>query len=293
MKSTETENMGCQKTLQYMDSYLSGELRVETCHDVLRHLDGCSACSAELAARTRVRELLREAVAQESVPRDLRARIQARIEQRDSLARFGNMRWVVALAAGAAICAVAWLGYRPSALPALWDRLGQEEYIHRVSATVATAMRLGLGDHIHCSVFRRYGSPEPVERMESQLGTTYQGLLPLVRTAIPDSYNIIMGHQCRYAGRNYIHLTLRADRELMSLVITIKEPGESLSGLPAFGRPAGIPVYEVPTGSYRVAAFETERYFAFVVSDLNERTNLQIAVLLAPSVCGFLEKTKA
>jgi anti-sigma factor (TIGR02949 family) len=284
--------MGCREALEYMDSYLSDELLVETCYEVVRHLEGCSACSAELAARTLVRTSLRHAIARESVPADLRARIHAGIQRRESRGKFASLRWAVALAAGVVLCAVAWLAYRPLRFPALSDRAGQEDYIHRVSAPIAAALRLGLGDHLHCSVFRHY-SPEPAERMEKQLGTVYQGLLPLLRAAIPGNYNIVMGHQCRYAGRRYVHLSLQKEGKLMSLIITLKQSGESLDGVQELMRPAGIPVYEAAAERYRVAAFETERYFAFVVSDLNEGTNLQMAVRLAPSIRGFLEKVKA
>ena len=41
----------CDKTRKYLDSYISNELLVETNHEVLRHLESCPACSAELDTR--------------------------------------------------------------------------------------------------------------------------------------------------------------------------------------------------------------------------------------------------
>ena len=37
----------------------------------------------------------------------------------------------------------------------------QESYIGSVSTHIATLMRVGLGDHIHCAVFRKYPKNPP------------------------------------------------------------------------------------------------------------------------------------
>jgi hypothetical protein len=70
------------------------------------------------------------------------------------------------------------------------------------------ALKLGLGDHIHCSVFREYPpNPPTVAQMEEDLGPAFRGVLPLVQSAVPDGYRVIMAHHCGYAGRKYTHLT--------------------------------------------------------------------------------------
>ena len=45
-----TMNADCRQIRELMDSYISGELTVESNHDVLRHLERCESCRAELAA---------------------------------------------------------------------------------------------------------------------------------------------------------------------------------------------------------------------------------------------------
>ncbi len=54
--------MRCQEFREMMDSYMSNELLVETNHEVLRHLETCRACRAELAARRELRTRLGSAV---------------------------------------------------------------------------------------------------------------------------------------------------------------------------------------------------------------------------------------
>jgi anti-sigma factor RsiW len=43
------------------DSFLAEELLTETNHEILRHLETCPACRADLAARRALREGLRRA----------------------------------------------------------------------------------------------------------------------------------------------------------------------------------------------------------------------------------------
>src|SRR5215470_4882289 len=75
---------GCEKTRKYLDAYISNELTVETNYEVLRHIEGCSACAAEVDARTRLRSRLKAAVNAQSVPPELQVRIREQIRPRPS-----------------------------------------------------------------------------------------------------------------------------------------------------------------------------------------------------------------
>jgi hypothetical protein len=195
----------------------------------------------------------------------------------------------VLAAATAAICVAIWLRPGNSPLPGLADRAAQAGYIQKVSATVAQIFHPGLADHIHCAVFRKYPQDPPAAaEMEEKLGGEYKGLLPLVASAAPEGYRIVMAHQCSYAGRHYVHLTLRKGSDVISLVIARKNDGETFGALSPAAGESGVPVYRATTGGYQIAGFESPHYLAFVVSDLNEGANLRIASLLAPAVRQLL-----
>jgi anti-sigma factor RsiW len=51
-------NGDCRQVRELMDSYISGELTVESNHDVLRHVERCDACRSELERRERLGALL-------------------------------------------------------------------------------------------------------------------------------------------------------------------------------------------------------------------------------------------
>jgi len=291
----------CEKTRKYLDSYISNELLIETNHEVLRHVERCSACAGELETRTQLRTRLKAAVNAQSVPPELQARIREKIRAGHSSSwstagwfAAGWPRWPVAMAASLVICAGVWLNYPPEKMPAITDRPGQSAYIQRVSATLAAVLKVGLGDHIHCSIFRKYPKDPPsVEKMEADLGVSYKGLLPVVRAAVPDGYRVIMAHHCSYAGRSFIHLTFEKNGELLSLVVGRRKEGESPAGLALALETSGVPVYQSAADRYQVAGFEAGDFLAYVVSDLKRKANLQIASTLAPAVREFLLKVQA
>ena len=289
---------GCEKTLRYMDAYISNELTVETNHEVLRHLEGCAGCSEELNARTRLRSHLKTAVKAQSVPPELQVRIREQIRSGRSnhwaWLSAGGWRWAGAVAACLVVAAGLWVNRSGERMPALADRPAQNAYIGRVSANLAAVLKVGLGDHIHCSIFRKYPKdPPPIEKMESGLGPTYAGLLPVVRAAVPQGYRVIMAHQCSYAGRKFIHLTFEKDGGLLSLVVARKQTGDSLEGLAPATESSGVPIYQSGAGRYEVAGFEAGNYFAYVVSELNSKANLEVAANMAAGVHEFLVKTPA
>jgi anti-sigma factor (TIGR02949 family) len=297
MTKVEFGDSECEKIRDQLDSYSNNESGLEPNQAILGHLETCSACSAEFKARTRLRAQLKAAVQRQYAPSDLQGRVRERIRHHQSRAwlGFGSNRWTVAIAASLAICLGVWVNYSRHHLPALADRPGQDTYIQEVSATLAPILKIGLADHIHCSVFRKYPrNPPAAAQMEQELGPSYKGLLSLVKAAVPDEYRVIMAHQCGYAGRKYIHLTMQKGSALLSLVITRKNVGESLNGLASTASASGIPVYESSAAKgYQVAGFDAGPYLGFVVSDLREKANLQIAAKLVPTAHEFLARTPA
>ena len=157
---------------------------------------------------------------------------------------------------------------------------------------MAAVLKAGLGDHIHCAVFRKYPkNPQPVEQMETELGPEYKGLLPVVRAALPEGHRIVMAHQCTYLGRKFVHFAMEKDGALLSLVVARKQDGETLAGLSAASQASGVALFQSAADRYQVAGFEAGNFLAYVVSDWNGKANLQVANALAPAVHEFLKVT--
>ena len=286
----------CKRIRTQLDHYLSNELSVEMNHEVMKHLEACPACSQELEARMRVKNLLRRAVQSETASPALRRRLEGRAPASESLftlLRF-SPRWAQAAAAVAVVIlggvmVVRWRSNR------LYDDAGaQAAYIRAVGARLPRIETVGLADHLHCAVFRRFPKEYPAEAVAvQQLGQQFAQLVSKVKERMPGEYRVVMAHRCSYAGRHYVHFVLKSDSNLLSLAITAKQHGESFSEMEASsGSEVSVPVYEVAAQRFEVAGFESQGYLAFIVSDLDRKNNLQIAENLAPLVTGFLNSVK-
>jgi len=167
----------------------------------------------------------------------------------------------------------------------------QESYIGSVSTHIATLMRVGLGDHIHCSVFRKYPkNPPTTEQFIEKMNPQYAGLIPIVRSQVPDNYRMMLAHQCSYHRRKFVHLSLMNESNMLSLVITRKGDGESFSTedmLPALVQ-AGIPMYQSSVPRFQMTAFETRGYLVYFISDLPKQQNTELMLALGPKVKDFL-----
>ena len=77
----------------------------------------------------------------------------------------------------------------------------------------------------------------------------------------------------------------------MSLVITEKQ-NESFTQADAVAvmKASGIPIYRDRQGKYEIAGFESDKYMAYVVSNLDRDSNLNVVSALAPIVYGHLDR---
>jgi anti-sigma factor RsiW len=293
MKIVNFGQSNCERVRRYLDSYISNELLVESNLEVLRHMEQCSACSQELETRMRIRASLQAAVHRQDVPAGLEQKIRREIRENSPVRAWPFdpwFRWMSAVAALLLISSGIWIVLRSRRELSPQE---QDAYIGRISSRLSTILQVGLRDHVHCAVFRKYPKDPPAfAEMARDLGPQYAGLVPLVEARVPDEFRVILAHRCSVQGRNYVHLVLRGPSSLLSLVITKKNPGESFaaSQLAPVLQAAGAPVCRASASQFQVAAFEAPAYLAFVISDLPEKRNLQLAAALAPPIQQFLSQ---
>jgi hypothetical protein len=229
---------------------------------------------------------LKQAVNSLEAPPFLESRIRNSIRLEEAKpAGSWKMRWA-AIAVATAACVIAAVGY------IRFTAENQETYIARVSNQVATLMRVGLGDHIHCSIYRKQPkTPPQVAKFVEDLGPKYAGLIPVVRQNVPSKYTMMQAHQCSYHKRKFVHLSLAGDGNLMSIVIAHKQDGESFQteGLMPSLVQSGIPLYQAGAQKFAINAFESRDHLVFFVSDLSKQRNAEMMLALAPSMREFLK----
>ncbi len=236
-----------------------------------------------------MRARLQTAVREVRVPPGLEDRVRDRLRQtrEPRPKRFHLM----SIAATLAVCFGSWVAYQLGALRL--TTASQESYVAALSGQVASIIRVGLGDHLHCAVVRRSASRS--QGIVDKLPARFKELIPIVHQHLPADLPLVLAHECRYHGRDFVHLTFQNGRSLLSLVIAKKQDGESLENanlLPALSE-SGIPMYAAGASGFQVAAFESRGFLVYTVSDLSQTDNLGVLAALAPSLQKFLNQVVA
>jgi anti-sigma factor (TIGR02949 family) len=268
-------NNVCERVRGHLDAYLSRELAEEAGREVKGHLDSCPQCAAELDTRARVRAQLQAAVRATPVPLDLEAKVRRTVRRTVSAPRPRTGLWAVAAAALVIVCVALVSRLRVETNP-------EEAILRKTSGRLAAVLNVGLRDHLHCAVFRKYSrQPVPARQMAADLGPSFAGLVPLVQAKLTGDFHIVQAHHCDAGGRQYTHFILAGGAgggKIVSLILTRRQPGESLSG--------GI--HQAGVDRFQVVEFESHDYLAYVISDLDAQQNLQLAANLAPTLREYL-----
>jgi len=263
----------CRELHVHLDGYLSSELPEQIRLEVQRHLESCPQCTAELAARTRLRAQLQTAVRATAVPSGLEANVRRALQH--SRPRTGL--WAVAAAAAVVIGV---------ALAGLWRTPSNPEdaILRKTPGRMATLFNVGLRDHLQCAVFRNYSKqPIPATEMAADLGPEFTPLAPLIQAKLPAGFRIIQAHLCSAAGRQYTHFIIYGGGKLVSVILTRRRPNEVL----------GDGIHQTGVDRFQVVGFETGGYLAYVISDLDAGQNLQWAANLAPTLREYLATPSA
>jgi anti-sigma factor RsiW len=240
--------MECRDVRDLGDSFLAEELLTETNEEILRHLNACSACRAEIAARRGLREALRAAIvrAHDLDPRpefltELRTQLQTAAGSPAGGRRVSVHRWW-ALAATIVIAAAAGLVYRSQ------------------STTAGALARAAVGDHRDCALQPRL--PEPsisLEAATERYGAVYrifEGLPPTDINTAAGPAHVVRRHACVYQGRRFAHVILQYRGELISLLVTAADED---GGASASSRVDGL----------NVVSFRAGRQIVFVTGDVS------------------------
>lgn len=279
---------GCKKAAKLLDAFLNNELSPETAQTVAEHVEGCPDCTREVEERVELRSRVHKALGSQQSS-GVEARLRSRL--REESTRHSYRKWAIPLAAAAALLIGAFPVWEWANGPQEAWRTSieeQEAYVDSLYRQVANVMQSGLGDHVHCAYYRKF----PAKQSGVPLGADYEELSPWIRENVPNDFQLLLEHRCKYRDRPYVHFALGREDEILSVILTRKQAGESFEReqlAPAL-QAAGVPVYAAGADQFEIAAFETDEYLAFVVSNLPRGENLQIAQSLTPGLQAILQR---
>lgn len=228
-------NAECRQVRELMDSYISGELTVESNHDMLRHVERCEQCRGELGRRERTRALLIEGFGPVPAADGLDARIMKAIDHHDRtwwrVAQYGGLAAALVMAIGAAV----WFS-RPVDAAAFDD---------------------SVDDHIACALTYPPEVTYDAKRAERNLEPAYRSIANAV-SHTAGQYELIDAHMCPYQGRNYARLVYRANGRPLSVFAETADRGR-------------LPLrHETPRKGFVTVGESTGRHQVFVVGDHGE-----------------------
>jgi hypothetical protein len=235
---------------------------------------------------------LRKAVHSASAPPELSVKIRQRLDaESEQRATFWfGLPWVP-ITAALAVCFGISVAYQ---LGHLRFTVGQQESFMASALTkVSYAMKPGLDDHLHCSVYGRIPKViPPLADAVKDLPPQFAALLTIVQDKAPRPFQLYSAHQCTRHGRKFIHFQLKSESKLLSVIVTRRNVDESFVRdhiVPALAV-QGTNVYQSHAVRFQMAAIESRDFIAYVVSDLSSDENRAIMLAMAPELHAALRK---
>lgn len=280
--------MICKDFREIADSYLSDELLVETNHEVFRHLENCADCRQELAFRSELRAKLRSAVlnaAESQVSPAFTARLQADLRksvlQETGWTKFwrGALAVKTLAATTAVLLVVLFIGFATfsteqksqstnNPLPVL--EKADNESLRTMWRQVSLQ---AIGDHEHCAVENMDYWQKVSARETPQKAVFRENVLHRVKHEFPENIELLHVHDCVYDGRNFTHAVMRIGGRTVSVLLT---ESEIASGANNNNEPDSTIICQKQTG-FQVASFSGAKKAVFVISDMTEAENLNLA----------------
>jgi anti-sigma factor RsiW len=270
--------MTCADRSVALDTYVDGELSGDTLRDLREHFEQCDACRTEVEARRALRQSLRGAFLRSRSlgPNEaFLARARATIvagegRGRPQWAGVGN--WLGVAAAFLLVAGLAWLVDRLPRVPSL-------------SLAMAAISDHAAGDHRNCALhFALEEKPISLDDAARLYEPAYRGLREAVATSTPvagGQVKLVEAHACVFHGRRFAHIVLGRGGRVVSLLVTPTRPDGIANTL------AGVSPCP-SSGDLRIACTTAGGYAVFVVSDMPDADNLQLARLLMPAVRAHL-----
>jgi len=277
--------MQCDDFREIADSYLSDELLIETNHDVIRHLESCSKCRRDMAARRQLRHQLRTQFNHASdleVPHQFAKRLTLQLKDQ----ALGRPRVVIPRMAYVGIAASLLLAATIGFIGFQRWRADQRNLIAWSNLTNSA-----IGDHRECALEHRLG-PTIIDLNEA--GRVYDRAFSNLASeltsegSLPVGAQLIDAHSCEFQGRRFAHLVIKFHDQVASILVARTNGPNRRAPIAQ----AGDLVTPLKSDSYRLAYFQTSGHAVFVASGLDETDNINLARSVAPALVKHLQRAE-
>ncbi len=282
--------MDCHRFRDVLDSYLSGELLVETTHEILQHAEQCRACRSEMAARRNLREVLRRSITRDSLSPEAKERLRDRLREEAAgpreassyatsfLSKLPTKSLPLALAASVLLT----IGF-------LYVALRPSSPVH-AAVLSESLMEETAREHDICTFhYRDRAEPKAMDARSVEFNPIFAGL-DQVGKRHARGMKLRLAHFCNLVGRNFVHLGFTKGDEMVSLLITERDAKAMKNGVVPTDDGLRAGLQSALRGKYRVAAYQTSKHVVLVVSEFSEAQTKELAESLAAPVSAHLRQ---
>ena len=272
--------MQCREFVEVSESYLSDELLVETNHQVNHHIEHCPDCRADFASRRALRKLVKSAAlnaADFHIDPVFDSKLENRLMEDALRSGFWGKLWAspkFLLPTMAALVLAFGVGL-------FYLNSGGVNGINTngsITNGLAEFAHFAAGNHKDCAL-EKLGMWKEMSKSEypEKAAYTEKILVPL-KAKYSDNVEMLSVHDCIYQGKEFTHVVLRNGSNIVSVFF---DKSDVLSA-PKDSRVSPI-MSDVEEG-FQVASFANNTQAIFVVSDMPETENLNVARVLSDSL---------
>lgn len=283
--------MRCEDFRQIADSFLNDELLVETNHEAIRHLETCNDCRKELETLKTFRVKLQNAVINApdaQIDPAFAARLSSDLRkdfQKENI-RSGFRQNIFSLKFLAPTAALLFIALTIGIFTLINFKPKEETTVNINSAQTGelTAMwekiaDQAIGDHKDCGLRRMELWQKSAGQETAMRADFRKNILDKMDVKFPAPVNLLQVHDCYHDGRLFRHAIILVGDKTVSILFTEARLNDKNTD----GKPDSKIISKKDSG-FQVATFAESDKAVFVISDLPESENLNIARSLSDVV---------
>ncbi len=283
--------MRCEDFREISDSFLSGELLVETNHEVVRHLEDCQSCRSKFEAQKIFREKLQSAVVNApdtQINQDFAFRLRSElkkdfveeISKTSFLQSFFSLK--VLTTATALIFLTLTIGLvflanskkdEPLAKQKTENSTADLQKNEDLNAMWQKIADQAIGDHQHCGLDKMTSWLKNVNKETAKKIDFRENILQKATFNSSEPMKLMQVHDCIFDGRIFTHAIIKIGNRTVSVLLTETDLASKMN---KNGETDSTINCQKQTG-FQIASFVGLNKAVFVISDLPESENLDLA----------------
>ncbi len=271
--------MQCREFRDISEAYLSDQLLVETNLQVFGHMENCPKCREEFAGRRELRRKLRSAVKNASefqIDPVFSKRLTADIKEK-ALYQSAWRKFFFApkllIPVMASLLVAAALGFVFLSSPNKPSEILQAQ--RGITQGLIEISLKAVGDHEDCALEKLQMWKAMSKRDYAEKAVYTEKVVKPLQANFSEQIEMLHAHDCIFEGKRFTHVILRKSTHIVSVFF------DKSDVMPEADNSSNASIISEKENGFQVASFQKNSQAIFVVSDMSETENLNVARTLS------------